>query len=81
MKIRLLFLTVIILALSGCSTMYYGTMEKLGVHKRDIMLDRVKEARDTQNGVNTELPKPAPLASYGKLSVFAAGRDSAGPLL
>ena len=49
MKIRLLFLTVIILALSGCSTMYYGTMEKLGVHKRDIMVDRVKEARDTQN--------------------------------
>jgi len=29
--------------------MYYGTMEKLGVHKRDIMVDRVKAARDTQN--------------------------------
>jgi t-SNARE complex subunit (syntaxin) len=48
-KIRLLILPVLILGLSGCSTMYYGTMEKLGVHKRDIMLDRVKEARDTQN--------------------------------
>ena len=49
MKIRLLALPVIILGLSACSTMYYGTMEKLGVHKRDIMVDRVKEARDTQN--------------------------------
>ena len=81
MKIRLLILPVIILGFCGCSTMYYGTMEKLGVHKREIMVDRVKAARDTQNGVNTELPKPDPLASYGKLSVFAAGRDSAGPLL
>ena len=49
MKIRVLILPAIILGLSGCSTMYYGTMEKLGVHKRDIMVDRVKAARDTQN--------------------------------
>lgn len=35
-------------ALSGCSKAYYGTMEKFGVHKRDIMVDRVKEARDSQ---------------------------------
>jgi hypothetical protein len=49
MKLRLFILPLIILGLSGCSSMYYGTMEKLGVHKRDIMVDRVKEARDTQN--------------------------------
>jgi len=49
MKIRLIVLPAIILGLSGCSTMYYGTMEKLGVHKRDIMVDCVKAARDTQN--------------------------------
>ena len=46
---RLFILPVIILGLGGCSTMYYGTMEKLGVHKRDIMVDRVKAARNTQN--------------------------------
>lgn len=49
MKIRWFILPAIILGLSGCSSMYYGTMEKLGVHKRDIMVDRVKAARDTQN--------------------------------
>src|SRR5512137_749065 len=49
MKVRLLVLPAILLGLCSCSTMYYGTMEKLGVHKRDIMVDRVKEARDTQN--------------------------------
>lgn len=35
--------------LTGCSTVYYNTMEKMGVHKRDIMADRVKEARDAQS--------------------------------
>jgi hypothetical protein len=49
MKLRLFILPLIILGLSGCSSMYYGTMEKLGVHKRDIMVDRIKEARDTQD--------------------------------
>ena len=49
MKIRLFVFAIIALGLSGCSTVYYGTMEKLGVHKREIMVDRVQEARDTQN--------------------------------
>ncbi|MEN8264045.1 MAG: DUF2959 domain-containing protein [Nitrospirota bacterium] len=34
--------------LTGCQTVYYKTMEKIGVHKRDIMVDRVNEARDSQ---------------------------------
>jgi len=49
MKIRPFICSAILLGLGGCSSMYYGTMESLGVHKRDIMVDRVKEARDTQN--------------------------------
>lgn len=49
MKIRLFVFAVMLLGLCGCSSMYYGTMEKLGVHKRDIMMDRVKDARDAQN--------------------------------
>lgn len=34
--------------LIGCQKAYYKTMEKFGVHKRDIMVDRVQEARDSQ---------------------------------
>lgn len=49
MKIRGFIFGIIVFGLSGCSSMYYGTMEKLGVHKREIMVDRVKAARDTQN--------------------------------
>lgn len=33
---------------SGCGGLYYGTMEKLGVHKREIFVDRVQGARDAQ---------------------------------
>ena len=32
----------------GCKTTYYATMEKFGVHKRDILKDNVQEARDEQ---------------------------------
>lgn len=49
MKIRPLVLCVVILGLAGCTSAYYGVMERFGVHKRDIMVDRVREARDTQS--------------------------------
>ncbi len=41
-------LGVILLLVSGCSSAYYGTLEKFGVHKRDVLVDRVGEARDAQ---------------------------------
>ena len=33
----------------GCQTAYYGAMESVGIHKREIMVDRVKGARDAQS--------------------------------
>lgn len=39
---------------SGCATVYYNTMEKMGVHKRDIMVDRVASARDSQKEAKQE---------------------------
>ena len=46
----------ILLALgaTSCQSIYYGTMEKVGVHKRDIMVDRVKDARDAQTDAKEE---------------------------
>ena len=38
----------ILLFTAGCDSLYYGTMEKLGKYKRDILVDRVKSARDSQ---------------------------------
>lgn len=41
---------VFVLALLGaCSSAYYKTMEGLGIEKRDILVDRVEEARDSQD--------------------------------
>lgn len=47
---RLLAAVVLVLPVFfwGCSSTYYSAMEKVGVHKRDIMIDRVEKARDSQ---------------------------------
>lgn len=34
--------------LIGCQNAYYAGMEKIGIHKRDIFIDRVEDARDAQ---------------------------------
>ncbi|MBV1840012.1 DUF2959 domain-containing protein [Photobacterium ganghwense] len=45
------YLLAILLALTtltGCQSAYYSAMEKVGIHKRDIMVDRVEEANEAQ---------------------------------
>ena len=42
------------LLLSGCQSAYYGAMEKVGYHKRDIMVDRVKAAKESQEEAQEE---------------------------
>jgi hypothetical protein len=34
---------------TACKSAYYGTMEKFGVYKRDILKDRVQDARNEQD--------------------------------
>jgi len=46
--IRLVFVSLLVVALGGCQSAYYGAMEKVGVHKRDIMVDRVESAQEAQ---------------------------------
>ncbi|MDY6919447.1 MAG: DUF2959 domain-containing protein [Pseudomonadota bacterium] len=46
--IRILLLALLAGTLCACESMYYNAMEKVGVHKRDIMVDRVEEAQDAQ---------------------------------
>ena len=43
-----LMLTAAAMMLGGCSNAYYGAMEMLGTHKREILVDRVEDARDDQ---------------------------------
>lgn len=41
-------LVTLMLTLVACESAYYSAMEKVGVHKRDILIDRVEEARESQ---------------------------------
>ena len=44
-----LVMTICLLLILGCTKAYYSAMEKVGVHKRDILVDRVENARDAQS--------------------------------
>ncbi|MCG6451201.1 DUF2959 domain-containing protein, partial [Vibrio parahaemolyticus] len=51
----LLAIFLSIFTLTGCQSAYYSAMEKVGVHKRDIMVDRVEAAQDAQKDAQQEL--------------------------
>ena len=38
----------ILLMMTGCASVQYSALEKVGIHKRDILVDRVEDARDAQ---------------------------------
>ena len=44
----------LVLLLTACQSAYYGAMEKVGIHKRDIMVDRVTEAKESQQEAKEE---------------------------
>lgn len=52
--VRRLSLFLVLISIAACSTVYYETMEKFGVHKRDILVDRVEEARDSQEAAKQQ---------------------------
>ena len=45
---RLFFITIGFFLLAGCESAYYNTMEQFGVHKREILIDRIEDAQDAQ---------------------------------
>jgi Skp family chaperone for outer membrane proteins len=44
---KLIFVSLIIF-LAGCQSAYYAAWEKVGVEKRDILVDRVEDAKESQ---------------------------------
>ena len=48
MRLPLLFLSCALLFSAGCSGVYYDAMEKVGIPKRKILVDRVAAARSSQ---------------------------------
>jgi len=58
----------LLLWLGGCESTYYAAMEKVGLEKRDILVDRVEDARDAQEDAQeqftTALERYSALVDY-----------------
>jgi ElaB/YqjD/DUF883 family membrane-anchored ribosome-binding protein len=54
MKPVLLACVLALPLLSGCQSAYYSAMEKVGIHKRDILVDRVEDTRAAQDDAQEE---------------------------
>lgn len=69
---RTLFTSILMLiALSGCQSAYYSAMEKVGVHKRDILVDRVEEASEAQQDAQEQFTSA--LEALSALTNFHGG--------
>ena len=53
LKSAIYFIAAAVL-LSGCQSAYYKTMETFGKHKRDLLVDRVENARDAQEAAKEQ---------------------------
>jgi len=68
---RLVLLPVMALFLVACQSAYYGAAEKVGYHKRDILVDRVEDSRDAQ--VDAEEQFQSALEQLTALTNFDGG--------
>ena len=68
------YLIVIVLSiftLTGCQSAYYSAMEQVGYHKRDIMVDRVEDAKESQQDAQKEFTSA--LEALSSLTNFSGG--------
>ncbi|MDH5933113.1 DUF2959 domain-containing protein [Vibrio splendidus] len=68
------YLIVIVLSiftLTGCQSAYYSAMEQVGYHKRDIMIDRVEDAKESQQDAQEEFTSA--LEALSSLTNFSGG--------
>ncbi|GAA0551748.1 MAG: DNA repair protein [Alteromonadaceae bacterium] len=68
---NLLFTLPLLLVLAGCQSAYYSAMEKVGVHKRDILVDRVEEAQQSQQDAQQQFKSA--LEQFSSLIKFDGG--------
>jgi len=62
---------VVFLVVAGCSTVYYEALERIGIEKRDILVDRVEDARDAQNDAKEQFQSA--LDQYRSVVSFDGG--------
>ena len=63
---------LVVLALTaGCQSTYYSAMEKVGIHKRDIMVDRIEDTQVAQEQAQKQFQSA--LEQFQSLVNFAGG--------
>lgn len=60
-----------ILLAAGCTAAYYQALERIGIEKRDILVDRVEDARDAQNDAKEQFQSA--LDQYRSVISFDGG--------
>ena len=68
-KLPLLFVAAALFA--GCQSAYYGAMEKFGYEKRDILVNRVEDAREAQQEAKKQFESA--LAQFIAVTNFSGG--------
>ncbi len=66
-----IFVLLAVVALAGCESTYYSAMEKLGSHKRDILVDRIEDTQEAQEDTQQQF-KDA-LEQYRSVVEFDGG--------
>jgi hypothetical protein len=56
---------------AGCQSAYYGAMEKFGYEKRDILVDRVEDAREAQQDAKKQFESA--LAQFIAVTNYSGG--------
>ncbi|EPS0983955.1 DUF2959 domain-containing protein [Vibrio vulnificus] len=67
----LITILLTVFALTGCQSAYYSAMEKVGYHKREIMVDRVEDAKESQQEAQQEFTSA--LQALSSLTQFNGG--------
>ncbi len=57
---------------ASCQSAYYSTMEKFGVHKREILVDRVDDARESQQDAKEQFQTT--FEAFKALTSFDGGK-------
>ncbi|MHC4571684.1 MAG: DUF2959 domain-containing protein [Planctomycetota bacterium] len=60
------------LAAGGCQNIYYKTMEAFGYHKRDLLVERVEDARDAQEDAKEQFQSA--LEKFSAVVEFEGGK-------
>lgn len=68
---NIILISLMVVGLTACQSAYYSAMEKVGIHKREILVDRVEDARESQQEAQQQFKSA--LEQFSELIKFDGG--------